>query len=53
MIYSVRDPVAERSTAPVQGIGRWQADPTPGEIYGSDNLLVTASPMFIGAPLWG
>ena len=39
--------------APVQGIGPWQADPTPGEIYGSDNLLVTANPIFVGAPLWG
>ena len=39
--------------APVQGIGRWQADPTPGEVYGSDNLLVTANPIFVGAPLWG
>ena len=38
--------------APVQGIGPWQADPTPGGIYGSDNLLVTANPIFVGAPLW-
>ena len=36
--------------APVRGIGPWQANPTPGERYGSDNLLVTMAPLFIGAP---
>ncbi len=36
--------------APVQGIGSWQANPTPGERYGSDSLLVTMVPVFIGAP---
>ena len=36
--------------APVRGIGPWQANPTPGERYGSDNLLVTMAPLFVGAP---
>ena len=36
--------------APVRGIGRSQADPNPGERYGSDDLLVTMVPLFIGAP---
>ena len=35
---------------PVQGIGDWQADPTPGSRYGSDSLLVTMAPVFVGAP---
>ena len=38
--------------ASVEGIGDWQADPTRGEHYRSDNLLVTMSPVFIGAPNW-
>ena len=36
--------------APVQGIGGWQADPNPGSGYGSDSLLVTMSPVFVGGP---
>ena len=36
----------------VQGIG-WDFDPNPGHIYGSDSLLVTMSPLFIGgANFW-
>ena len=35
---------------PVSGIGDWQADPTPGTVYGSDNLLVSMRPAFIGTP---
>ena len=35
---------------PVQGIGGWQADPNPGSEYGSDSLLVTMSPVFVGGP---
>ena len=36
--------------APVQGIGSWQAAPTSGERYGSDSLLTTMAPLFIGGP---
>ena len=36
--------------APVQGIGGWQAAPTAGDQFGSDRLLVTMVPLFIGAP---
>ena len=36
--------------APVMGIGRSMANPAPGEEYGSDSLLVTMVPLFIGAP---
>ena len=35
---------------PVHGIGEWQADPTPGQRFLSDNLLVTMVPLFLGAP---
>ena len=35
---------------PVRGIGRWQANPSRGERYASDNLLVTMVTLFIGAP---
>ena len=35
--------------APVQGIGDWQGDPTSGSRYGSDSLLSTAVPLFVGA----
>lgn len=38
--------------APVQGIGEWQADPTPGEYYGSESLLTSMMPVFIGAQNW-
>ena len=34
---------------PVQGVGT-QADPSSGENYGSDNLLVTMAPVFVGGP---
>ena len=37
---------------PVQGIGAWQANPTRGEYYGSDNLLTSMMPVFIGAQNW-
>ena len=36
--------------APVRGIGPGQANPTPGERYGSDNLLTATQPVFIGGP---
>ena len=45
-------PASRPINAPIQGIGPWQADPAPGARFGSENLLVTVSPMFIGAPLW-
>ena len=35
---------------PVQGIGEWQANPTRGTTYGSDTLLVSMRPAFIGTP---
>ena len=35
---------------PVRGIGSWQADPTPGGRYGSDRLLTSMMPTFVGAP---
>ena len=35
---------------PVEGIGPLQASPKPGEQFGSDRLLVTMVPLFIGAP---
>ena len=38
---------------PVQGIGEWQANPTPGADYGSDTLLVSMRPAFIGTPTFG
>ena len=39
--------------APVQGIGESGADPRPGEDFGSESLLVTMSPQFLGAEnLW-
>ena len=34
----------------VQGIGAWQASPTPGHRYGSDCLLTSMMPAFLGAP---
>ena len=38
---------------PVQGIGEWQTNPTPGADYGSDALLVSMEPAFIGTPTFG
>ena len=35
---------------PVQGSGEWQAHPTPGEYYGSESLLTSMAPVFIGTP---
>ena len=37
---------------PVQGIGDRSADPTPGDHYGSNNLLTSMAPVFLGAPNW-
>ena len=38
---------------PIQGIGPGATRPAPGEDYGSDNLVVSMSPMFLGgANLW-
>ena len=34
--------------AAVQGIGRGRADPNPGHPFGSDSLLVTMMPVFLG-----
>ena len=34
----------------VQGIGDWQANPSPGSDYGSDSLLVAIQPAFVGDP---
>lgn len=39
--------------APVQGIGDWQANPSPGSDYGSDSLLVAIQPRFVGEPGFG
>ena len=36
--------------APVQGVGGSASDPTPGWEYGSDSLLVTSTPVFVGGP---
>ena len=38
--------------APIQGIGRRQANPSRGDQFGSQNLLVTMATVFIGAPNW-
>ena len=38
--------------AAVQGIGEEQANPSDGADYGSDNLLTSMMPVFLGAPNW-
>ena len=38
--------------APVQGIGALQAKPNRGDRYGSDNLLTSMFPVFLGAENW-
>ncbi len=39
--------------APVQGIGVGQANANRGKRYGSDHLLVSMAPVFIGTPTFG
>lgn len=36
----------------VQGIGPSQANPTPGDQYGSANLLASMVPSWLGGPIW-
>ena len=40
---------AAAANEPIQGIGEDAANPTQGEYYGSDNLLISMAPAFIGA----